>query len=87
MEGLKKIDNLKFEIEYVDTNLLNDYLSYNNVDAIHFHSTYDLFNFITKTRRQKFNHKILLTSHSPTPWYIEAYEEGYFKSIIVDGKK
>lgn len=85
MEGLKKIDTIKFEFEYVDTNLLNDYLNYNNVDAIHFHSTYDLFNFISKTKKS--NYKILLTSHSPTPWHIEACEEGYFKSIIVDGKE
>lgn len=52
-------------------------IDFNKYDVIHFHSTTDLFS--VRDSLNKFKGKVLLTSHSPKPFYREIFEDNYDK--------
>lgn len=82
--GLSQLENSKFELQYLDINeLMNKPKTFfNTIRAIHFHSTFDLYNFLSRGgRNQAKDVDIILTSHSPGPWYKEAFEERYFENL------
>lgn len=47
----------------------NNQIEFNNYQYIHFHSTFDMYS--VKDSLSKYNGKIILTTHSPKPTYLE----------------
>jgi glycosyltransferase involved in cell wall biosynthesis len=72
-----KILNLEIFIKYVlskkDYKKINLYI--NNFDYIHFHTTYELTKYLDFLREKKFKGKIILTTHTPKPTYLEIIED------------
>lgn len=57
------------ENRYLKSDFCNCNIDFKDYDMIHFHSTFDLYN--ARKNLENFKGKILLTSHSPKPAYLE----------------
>lgn len=59
----------EIEEKYIKNNIKTEIKDFNKYDYIHFHSTFELYN--EKENLKNYNGKIILTSHSPKPAYLE----------------
>lgn len=76
LRGILKIFNgLKLYKNMSGDKLYQKDIDFNNYDYIHFHYTFDLYK--NKSKLKEFNGKIILTSHSPKPYFLEYIDKVY----------
>lgn len=80
---LKIIFGLKLFIDMKNDKLANNKVNFESYDIIHFHYTFDLYK--NKNKLKDYKGKIILTSHSPKPYYLEYIDKVYalFKIRLV----
>lgn len=62
-------------ILYNEINYNSININFNEFDFIHFHTTYELTKYSSLLEEKKFNGKIILTTHTPKPTYMEIIED------------
>ena len=72
---LKIFFGLKLFLDMKKGKLANKEIDFNNYDFIHFHYTFDLYK--NRNKLKTFQGKIILTSHSPKPYYLEYIDKVY----------
>lgn len=76
LRGILKIFNgLKLYKNMSNDKLYQKNVDFNKYDYIHFHYTFDLYK--NKSKLKEFNGKVILTSHSPKPYFLEYIDKVY----------